>query len=316
MAAGASRHAITVCRHLERELRPATVLFQLLVLWDGMPAGSERIKKTQAAAGGGETDYEQLRESSCINKSLSFLEQVVNALARGDAHVPFRYRVPTTSDASDCCFLVTIKPSTMYCSASQAALACVRQHCWAFHTHALLPAAAAAIVPCCRHYRQSKLTAALRDAIGGNSNTVMIANLWPEEAHLEECVSTLRFASRVRCLQTDAEVNESADPLLALHKAERQIKELRQELAMRDMLSGRGRVVYEDLSDGERLELQQVVLRYLSGELTAAAAAEGTCLISDRSFCMGSSLHGGAILLNGFLGCVCACAYVLCPSTA
>lgn len=57
-----------------------------------------------------------------------------------------------------------------------------------------------------RAHRQSKLTAALRDAIGGNANTVMIANLWPEEAHLEECVSTLRFAARVRCLQTDAQV--------------------------------------------------------------------------------------------------------------
>lgn len=55
-------------------------------------------------------------------------------------------------------------------------------------------------------HRQSKLTAALRDAIGGNANTVMIANLWPTEAHLEECVSTLRFAARVRCLQTDAQV--------------------------------------------------------------------------------------------------------------
>lgn len=93
----------------------------------------------------------------------------------------------------------------------------------------------------------------------------MIAALWPEEAHLEECVSTLRFASRVCCLQTEASVNESGDPLLALRRAERQVRELRQELAMRDMLSGRGRVVYEDLSEGERQELQQLVLRYLSG---------------------------------------------------
>jgi hypothetical protein len=37
-------------------------------------------------------------------------------------------------------------------------------------------------------------------------------------------------------LETSAVVNESADPLLALRKAERQVKELRQELAMRDML--------------------------------------------------------------------------------
>jgi hypothetical protein len=64
----------------------------------------------------------------------------------------------------------------------------------------------------------------------------MLANLWPEAAHLDECVSTLRFASRVRCLETSAVVNESSDPVLALRKAERQVKELRQELAMRDML--------------------------------------------------------------------------------
>eukprot|EP00879_Flechtneria_rotunda_P027678 GHRR01029659.1.p1 GENE.GHRR01029659.1~~GHRR01029659.1.p1 ORF type:complete len:728 (+),score=322.72 GHRR01029659.1:391-2574(+) len=158
-------------------------------------AGSERTKKTNASG-------EQLREASCINKSLTFLEQVVNALARKDTHVPFR---------------------------------------------------------------QSKLTAALRDALGGNCKTVMIANLWPEAMHVDECVSTLRFASRARCLETEAVVNESDDPGLALHKAERQIRELKQELAMRDMLSGRGRVVYEDLSAGEQLELQHLVTRYLSG---------------------------------------------------
>jgi kinesin family protein 6/9 len=47
-------------------------------------AGSERTKKTNASG-------EQLREASCINKSLTFLEQVVNALARKDSHVPFRW---------------------------------------------------------------------------------------------------------------------------------------------------------------------------------------------------------------------------------
>jgi hypothetical protein len=31
-----------------------------------------------------------LREAQCINKSLSFLEQTVTALARKEAHIPFR----------------------------------------------------------------------------------------------------------------------------------------------------------------------------------------------------------------------------------
>ena len=46
-------------------------------------AGSERTKVTGASG-------EAMREAACINKSLSFLEQVVNALARKDTHVPFR----------------------------------------------------------------------------------------------------------------------------------------------------------------------------------------------------------------------------------
>jgi kinesin family protein 6/9 len=37
----------------------------------------------------------------------------------------------------------------------------------------------------------------LRDSIGGNCKTVMIANIWPEAQHLEELTSTLKFATRM-----------------------------------------------------------------------------------------------------------------------
>lgn len=50
--------------------------------------------------------------------------------------------------------------------------------------------------------RQTKLTAVLKDALGGNCATVMVANLWPEAAYVESSVSTLRFASRVRAIPT------------------------------------------------------------------------------------------------------------------
>lgn len=40
-------------------------------------------------------------------------------------------------------------------------------------------------------YRQCKLTHLLKDAIGGNCSTVMIANVWPEMEHIEETVSVL-----------------------------------------------------------------------------------------------------------------------------
>ena len=47
---------------------------------------------------------------------------------------------------------------------------------------------------------------------------VMIANVWPEASHLEETVSTLRFASRVRRIETEAYVAESTDPSLLIKR--------------------------------------------------------------------------------------------------
>ncbi len=37
-------------------------------------------------------------------------------------------------------------------------------------------------------YRQSKLTHVLRDSLGGNCNTLMIANIWAEQGQIEETV--------------------------------------------------------------------------------------------------------------------------------
>ena len=46
-------------------------------------------------------------------------------------------------------------------------------------------------------YRNSVLTMALRDSLGGNTRTVMVAAVAPEAQHIEESISTCRFAQRV-----------------------------------------------------------------------------------------------------------------------
>jgi kinesin family protein 6/9 len=56
----------------------------------------------------------------------------------------------------------------------------------------------------------------------------MLACVWPHDDHVEETVSTCRFAQRVRTLTTDAVVNESKDPHVLIRKYERQIAELKQ----------------------------------------------------------------------------------------
>jgi len=46
-------------------------------------------------------------------------------------------------------------------------------------------------------YRNSLMTTILKDSLGGNCKTVMIANISIEKDNYEETISTLRFASRV-----------------------------------------------------------------------------------------------------------------------
>ncbi|KAJ3344973.1 Kinesin-like protein kif19 [Entophlyctis luteolus] len=52
------------------------------------------------------------------------------------------------------------------------------------------------------NYRDSKLTRLLKDSLGGNCKTVMIANISPTVANLEETLNTLKYASRARAIKS------------------------------------------------------------------------------------------------------------------
>ena len=57
-------------------------------------------------------------------------------------------------------------------------------------------------------YRESKLTYLLKDALGGNSKTVMICNVNPHVDAMKETRSTLQFAQRAKMIKCEARVNE------------------------------------------------------------------------------------------------------------
>lgn len=115
-------------------------------------------------------------------------------------------------------------------------------------------------------YRQCKLTNVLRDALGGNCNTLMIANIRTEKEHIEETISTLRFATRMMCVSNSPVVNVQFDPLALIKKYENEVKELKQELAMHDTLSNRSHVQYEPLTEAQKYELQRQVKAFLDSE--------------------------------------------------
>jgi len=47
-------------------------------------------------------------------------------------------------------------------------------------------------------YRDSKLTRLLKDSLGGNTKSIMIACISPLYVHFEETINTLKYASRAR----------------------------------------------------------------------------------------------------------------------
>ncbi|XP_014467404.1 PREDICTED: osmotic avoidance abnormal protein 3-like [Dinoponera quadriceps] len=72
-------------------------------------------------------------------------------------------------------------------------------------------------------YRDSKLTRLLRDSLGGNARTLMIACVSPSDVDAEETLSTLRYAARARCIKNKPVVNEDPkDALLRQYQLELQ----------------------------------------------------------------------------------------------
>ncbi|XP_069552672.1 kinesin-like protein KIF9 [Brachyistius frenatus] len=161
-------------------------------------AGSERLRKTGS-------EGQTLKEAMFINKSLSFLEQAIMALAdRRRDHIPFR---------------------------------------------------------------RSKLTHALKDSLGGNCNAVFVANIYGEAAQMEETLSTLRFASRMKCVPIEPAVNQRMDPAAQIKKLQKEVQRLEDELFIYNTVVKRPSSTYEQLSEAQLAEIQSQVQRYLEGNL-------------------------------------------------
>uniref|UniRef100_A0A8B9MV63 Kinesin-like protein n=1 Tax=Accipiter nisus TaxID=211598 RepID=A0A8B9MV63_9AVES len=159
-------------------------------------AGSERLSKTGS-------EGQVLKEATYINKSLSFLEQIIIALAD-----PKRDHIP---------------------------------------------------------FRQSKLTHVLKDSLGGNCNTVLVANICGEAVHVEETLSSLRFATRMKWITTEPILNETYDREGTVKALEKEIILLKQELAMHDSLVNRSFVTYDPLTDIQIAGIKSQVHKYLKG---------------------------------------------------
>lgn len=81
-------------------------------------------------------------------------------------------------------------------------------------------------------YRNSMITTILKDSLGGNCRTVMVATVNVEQAQVDESISTCRFAQRVAMIVNDAKVNEELDPAIVIARLKRRVQELEAQLAV------------------------------------------------------------------------------------
>ncbi|KAJ3087228.1 Kinesin-like protein kif19, partial [Quaeritorhiza haematococci] len=93
------------------------------------------------------------------------------------------------------------------------------------------------------NYRDSKLTRLLKDSLGGNCRTVMIANISPSSDHIDETHNTLKYASRARAIKTKVyqQVSYKYDPYnSAIYHLHHEIDALKQRLAGSNAGGGAG----------------------------------------------------------------------------
>ncbi|XP_030574023.1 stAR-related lipid transfer protein 9 isoform X2 [Archocentrus centrarchus] len=139
---------------------------------------------------------DRLTEGSNINKSLVTLGIVISALAQNSQMSSSCQSINSVASEGD--------GSTVGShSSSLSGGGGGRRHCF---------------IP----YRDSVLTWLLKDSLGGNSKTIMIATVSPSASSYNETLSTLRYAAHARNIVNKPRVNEDANVRL--------IRELREEI--------------------------------------------------------------------------------------
>lgn len=119
-------------------------------------------------------------------------------------------------------------------------------------------------------YRDSVLTWLLKDSLGGNSLTAMIAAISPADINFEETLSTLRYADSAKRIKNHAVVNEDPNA--------RMIRELKEELAqLRSKLSSgatSGGIAEEQYAPDTPLDQQIVSIVQADGSIKKVSKAD------------------------------------------
>ena len=206
-------------------------------------AGSERVAKTGACG-------KILSEAKFINKSLHYLEHVIIQLQKAAKSEISPKKLTRSSTAPELDHARDIREA------------------W---SSAKSPTKRKYHVP----YRNSLLTMYLRDSLGGNCYTFMIATIACDLTQLDETISTCRFAQRVSCIKNIVTRNEILDDQALIKKLRLHIRDLDSEIhELRQLLDEKNEalkqptiIISQPLSDDDKEVLYRLIRQFLKGEV-------------------------------------------------
>ncbi|XP_031808964.1 kinesin-like protein KIF3A isoform X2 [Sarcophilus harrisii] len=130
-------------------------------------------------------------------------------------------------------------------------------------------------------YRNSKLTRLLQDSLGGNSKTMMCANIGPADYNYDETISTLRYANRAKNIKNKARINEDPKDAL-LRQFQKEIEELKKKLEEGEEISGSDISGSEDDEDEEAEVGEHGEKRKKRRGSSRSSSSDSTCSVVEK----------------------------------
>nr|XP_025148867.1 kinesin-like protein KIF3A isoform X5 [Bubalus bubalis] len=130
-------------------------------------------------------------------------------------------------------------------------------------------------------YRNSKLTRLLQDSLGGNSKTMMCANIGPADYNYDETISTLRYANRAKNIKNKARINEDPKDAL-LRQFQKEIEELKKKLEEGEEISGSDTSGSEEEDDEEGEVGEDGEKRKKRRSSSSSSSSDSTCSVIEK----------------------------------
>uniref|UniRef100_A0A6Q2WUP0 Kinesin family member 13Bb n=1 Tax=Esox lucius TaxID=8010 RepID=A0A6Q2WUP0_ESOLU len=120
-------------------------------------------------------------------------------------------------------------------------------------------------------YRDSVLTWLLKDSLGGNSRTAMVATVSPAADNYDETLSTLRYADRAKSIVNHAVINEDPNARI-IRELREEVEKLREQLTKAEAMKAPD--LKERLEESEKLIQEMTVTWEQKLHKTEAVAQE------------------------------------------